>query len=210
MRYLTLIFLASLCFTWTSCSNSSKKNKDQVETADTSAVIFPDDTRDLTEVITRFVRAYSSQDNQKANALIHPDLGLYIIYRPGAADTYTHVDSLDFNKPIPEFYPYVKFSNAYTPQFDALPVFDCGSNRWDKLGFYCDTTQQASQLTKIAAFEHDFGQKSEAEVAEIEALEQDTYRVILTQEDNLIFHVKKYQDKWYIFVLDRAYGGCDA
>lgn len=164
----------------------------------------------MTETIIRFSEAYIAQNNEEANALIHPELGLYIIYRPGAANTYEKVDRIDFNDPFPEYFPYTTFESDYILTFEELPVFDCGKERWNKLGFFCDTTTQANDLTEIASFDHEFNGIDDAALAEIEQLENDTFRVILTKDENLIFHIKQYQGKWYVFVLDRAYGWCDA
>ncbi|WP_437919358.1 hypothetical protein [Sphingobacterium sp. LRF_L2] len=206
------LFLALFCITigLTSCTSSNKKAEENNKDSVTSTALPNADKQQLTELITRFVRAYISQDNQKANALIHPDLGIYIIYRPGAMDTYQHVDSLDFQRSIPEHFPYSTFENDYVLQFDSLPVFDCAEEKWNKYGFFCDTTVQADQLTQIASFKHEFKEINDRTLAEIKQVEKNTYRVILTKNENLIFHVKKYEGSWYIFVLDRAYGWCDA
>jgi len=207
MRKLMLAFCCAAMLL-SSCNRTQKKTEETKDSVADSMQLA--DTQAISEVITRFARAYMSQDNQKANALIHPDLGLYIIYRPGAMDTYEHVDSIDFQKPVPEHFPYTSFENDYVLTFGEVPTYDCGGEKWDKLGFFCDTTQQAHQLSEIAAFKQEFKEIDEAAVAEIKNLEKDTYRVVLTHAENLIFHVKKYQGTWYVFVLDRAYGWCDA
>ncbi|MFD2596963.1 hypothetical protein [Sphingobacterium griseoflavum] len=206
MRNLMLAFCCAAMLL-SSC-NRTKKTEETKNTVTDSAQLA--DTQAITEVITRFARAYMSQDNEKANALIHPDLGLYIIYRPGAMDTYEHVDSIDFKNPVPEHFPYTTFENDYVLTFGEVPTYDCGGEKWDKLGFFCDTTKQANQLAEIAAFKQEFKEIDEAAVAAIKNLEKDSYRVVLTQDENLIFHVKKHQGAWYILVLDRAYGWCDA
>lgn len=203
------IFMCCYVILMASCTSSNKKNEESKDAIDKTA-LSPEDTLGISEVITRFTRAYLSQDNEKANALIHADLGLYVIYRPGASDTYARVDSINFSRPIPKYFPYTTFENDYAPTFEKLPVFDCGEERWDKLGFFCDTTAQANQLTTIATFDHEFNGISDDELEEVKLLEKDTFRVILAKDENLIFHVKKYDHKWYIFVLDRAYAGCDA
>jgi len=169
-----------------------------------------DEAQAMTEVITRFTRAYLSQDNEKANALIHPDLGLYIIYRPGAMDDYKRVDRLDFKKPVPEHFPYTSFENDYVLSFGEIPQYDCGGEKWDKLGFFCDSTKQANQLSQIIASKQEFEKIDASTISTIKELEKDSYRVVLTNAENLIFHIKKYEGTWYVIVLDRAYGWCDA
>ncbi|MCA5006578.1 hypothetical protein [Sphingobacterium bovistauri] len=195
------------------CNEVKKSDKEQ--TRDTAMVVVPvtvDEQNQLAEVITRFARAYASKDNAKANALLHPDLGIHIIYRPGAADTFVKVDSLDFSKPVPEVYAYPEFSADYALAFDKLPTYDCGTEKWDILGFYCDTTSHPNQLSNIAAFEDEFEEDkfSEDDLIKLEVAEKESYRVIITADIPLIFHVRKYKGAWYVTTLDRAYAGCDA
>lgn len=198
-----------------SCNQKSKTT--QTDQQDSIVVVSPttiEEKNQLAEVITRFVRAYASKDNSKANALIHPSLGIYIIFRPGAADNFVHVDSLDFARSVPEVYAYGDFSTEHALTFESLPVFDCGTEKWDKQGFFCDTTAHPNQLSNIAAFEEQFNETeySDEELEELEKSEKESYRVIVTGNavDPLIFHVRKYQGSWYVTTLDRAYGGCDA
>ena len=205
-----IILMITLFF---SCNQGNKSKK--VDTVDSADVVFPvtiDDQNQLSEVITRFVSAYISKDNAKANALIHSDLGLYIIYRPGASDTFIKVDSLDFSKPIPEVFAFPDFTTEYSLTFEKLPSFDCGTEKWDKTGFYCDTTSHPYQLSNIAAFEDEFDEDrfSEDDLAKLEIAEKESYRIIVTADYPLIFHVRKYKGMWYVTTLDRAYAGCDA
>ncbi|SJN21101.1 hypothetical protein [Sphingobacterium sp. JB170] len=207
----TLLALFGALLLLVSCNSSSKNNADAQGTVDSVVnVDSAHDARQLNEVITRFARAYISQDSQKANKLVHPDLGLYIIYRPGAMDTYYHADSLDFENPVPRHYPYPTITNDYPLSFQELPVFDCATDQWDKQGFIADTTKNADQLTYIAEFRHEFEEVTDGELAQIKSFERGSYRIVLTSGENLIFHVKKHEGSWYVIVIDRAYGTCDA
>ncbi|MBE8721508.1 hypothetical protein [Sphingobacterium pedocola] len=204
------IFCATLLFS--SCNQNRSKEQ---ETEDSTQIKVPqshEEIQQFREVVTRFVRAYISQDNRKANALLHPDLGFTVIYRPGVADVFAKVDSIDFAHPVPAYFPYPIFSNDYVLTFESLPTFDCGTEKWSKEGFFCDTTSHPDQLSRIAAFQKEFNKQelSEAQIEEIKAAEKKSYRVILTGRDPLIFHLQQQEGAWYITVLDRAYAGCDA
>lgn len=204
---LTLMTLIISC-------NQGKKT-DKVTSQDSIAVVTPttmDEQNQLSEVITRFARAYTSKDNAKANALIHPELGIYIIYRLGASDTFVKMDSLDFSQPVPEVFAYPDLKLDYSLAYEALPSFDCGTEKWNKLGFICDTTAHPNQLSNIAAFEDEFEEDkfSEDDLIKIEIAEKESYRIIITAQHPLIFHVRKYNNAWYVTTLDRAYAGCDA
>ncbi|TJY67875.1 hypothetical protein FAZ19_01015 [Sphingobacterium alkalisoli] len=193
---------------------NQNKSKEQ-ETQDSTYIKAPqtmEEVQQLSEVVTRFVRAYINQDNEKANALIHPKLGFTVIHRPGVADVFTKVDSIDFGTPVPAHFPYPTFSNDYVLTFETLPTFDCGTEKWSKEGFFCDTTAHPDQLSRIALFQREFNQEefSDAEIDAIKNAERKSYRVILTAKDPLIFHLQHEEGVWYITVLDRAYAGCDA
>lgn len=206
-----LAFACSLLFS--ACNQ--KKTKETTAASDSTRTSVPKaELSNISEVITRFVRAYNSQDNQKANALIHRDLGLTIIYRPGVTDRFIRVDSLDFNQPVPAYYAYPKVDNSYALTFDTLPTFDCGTEKWSKEGFICDSTSTANStiLANIAKFEAEFDSIAfdTARKTAISKAEDQSYRVILTTAEPLIFHVKQYNGAWYVTLLDRAYAGCDA
>lgn len=209
------IIIALIALIITSSCNQKVKEK-ETEITDSVTVITPEtvvEENQLAEVITRFVRAYSSKDNAKANALIHPDLGIYIIYQPGASKDFVRQDSLDFSNPIPKHFAYPSFSTEYALTFEKLPQYDCGITKWDKLGFMCDTTSHPKELSNIAAFQQEFNEKisSDEELEELERSEQESYMVIVTQDvDPLVFQVRKFKGAWYVTALDRAFASCDA
>lgn len=195
-----------------SCGQGQKKEIQKKDSVEVVAPVTIQEQNELSEVITRFVRAYISKDSQMVNALINPDLGFTVIYRPGAADSFVKIDSIDFNKPIPDYFPYPNILNEYVLVYEKLPEYDCGTEKWNKLGFICDTTSHPNQLSNIVAFEKEFDEAtfSEEQLEEIEKAEQESFRVILTSATPLVFHVQKYKGRWYVTTLDRAYAGCDA
>lgn len=198
------------------CNNSGKKDQNNKQEVERPSLDQPEEIQQISEVITRFARAYLSQDAHKTNRLIHPEHGIAIIYRPGAMDTFAVVDSINYTQPVPEPYDYTVFENNTTLAFESLPEFDCGTMRWDKLGFYCDTTANSvtQHLRSIAEFQEEYNEVAfTPEIsAQIDTLETSSYRVILNpdEDDFLIFHVKKFDTGWYVTLLDRAYAGCDA
>lgn len=210
--YLTVV--VSIFLALSACIQRNQESSTDV-VQDSTVGFMPtthEEVQGISEVITRFVRAYASRDNGKANRLIHPDLGLYIIYRPGVADSFIRIDSLDFNAPIPDYYPFPSLQIEHASTFDQLPVFSCDDFTWDKAGFICDTSSHPLQLMQIALFENEFneGTYSTTDIKYLEDKAKNSFRVIVTAEDPLIFHVQYYEGAWYVTVLDRAYAGCDA
>lgn len=211
-----ILFFVALTLFLGSCNNKQKQASGATDTVTRVALDNPEKIQQISEVITRFVRAYQSQDNGKANALIHPDHGIAIVYRPGAMDNFTVVDSLDFSKPVPESYPYTTFPNDKVLTFEALPEFQCDTDKWTKLGFFCDSTStsKTNVLETIAKFQDEYNEVKfdDTMKAQISNLENGSFRVILNpaKEHFLIFHVKQFDGAWYVTLLDRSYGNCDA
>ncbi|HMR18042.1 MAG TPA: hypothetical protein PKA53_01970 [Sphingobacterium sp.] len=213
MRRLYFLPFIAMLFIFAACNRGNEKaDTDSQDSIAGIVLTTEEDIAGISEVITRFVRAYTSKDNEKVNRLIHPDLGLYVIYRPGVADNFVKTDSINFASPVPDYYPFPDLTNAYALTFEKLPVFSCDDFTWDKEGFICDTTLHPTQLTQIAIFENEFneGTYSRKALETLENNEKASFRVVVTAENPLIFHVQCYEGAWYVTVLDRAYGGCDA
>lgn len=192
----------------------NQKGSSTTEKKDSVAVVKPivQEDSSLQSIIYAFLEAYENKSNEGINKLIHPDLGLTVIYRPGVADVFSQVDTFNYEKPIPNYWGYEPVKNDFSIAFDSLPEYDCGLEKWDKLGLYCDTISHPNQLSQIINFEMEFeAVKYTPEFIDAIKLEEaESYRVILTSENPLIFHVRRYQGNWYVTVLDRAYAGCDA
>ncbi|MGO1787249.1 MAG: hypothetical protein ACTHZ1_08840 [Sphingobacterium sp.] len=208
--------ILSLTLLLGACHSSGNRDQSSQQDVVRPNLDHPEEIQQISEIITRFARAYLSQDTQKTNRLIHPEHGIAIIYRPGAMDTFAVVDSINYTQPVPEPYDYTVFENNTTLTFEALPEFDCGTMRWEKLGFYCDTTASSvtQHLARIAEFQEEYNEGSFTQEirAQIDNLETGSYRVILNpdEDDFLIFHVKKFDTGWYVTLLDRAYASCEA
>jgi len=213
MRNIISMALVAMFFFY-SCNQTTKTNKETKDSVATTVSINErDSSNSIDQVVRSFATAYANKSNTGVNALIHPDLGLKIIYRPGAADTYLRVDSIDFAKPIPNYFPYPTIINNFSKlNYETIPVFDCGLEKWNKTGMFCDTITHPNQLSTIIDFERDYEPKkySNALIKEIKAQEKDSYRVVITTEIPLVFHLTKYQGAWYVTVLDRAYASCEA
>ncbi len=199
-----------------SCNNSQKSASAQQDTVTRARLNKPEEIQQISEVITRFARAYLSQDNEKVNALIHPQHGLAVIYRPGVMDDFILVDSFDFKSPVPESYPYVTFENDKMLTFEPLPEFLCDTDKWTKYGFSSDTTATSVThlLDTIMKYQGEYNEVKYDDTVKTKAsvLEDGSYRVILNPSDEhfLIFHVKQFDGAWYVTLLDRSYGNCDA
>lgn len=224
-----LFFFVLICITMgmMSCRNNKKEDKaikiaqDSVQTdtlskTDTTTMdVKKEKIETLEEVLEKIGKAYVDQDNKTINNYIHAKLGLYIIYRPGALDSYVHQYSFNFSKPVPEYHSYEKLSDKGPLKSDKLPVFDCGTMKWDKLGFYYDRKTRPNELSQTAKFMNEIldAKITQKELQQLRNIETRSYRAIMTSnegEEPFVFHLTKEGEKWYITVIDRAYAGCDA
>jgi len=227
MRNLFFFVLICLSIGVISCRNNKKEDKavkiaqdsiplDTISKPDTiEKEVKKEDTETLEEVLEKIAKAYTDQDSKTINNYIHPKLGIYIIYRPGALDSYVHQNSFNFSKPVPEYHSYEKLSYKGPLKAGKLPVFDCGTMKWDKLGFFYDKKSRPNELSQTAKFMNEIldAKINKTELQRLRNIETRSYRAIMTSnesEEPFVFHVTKEGEKWYITVIDRAYAGCDA
>jgi len=224
-KIMGLLFLSIILFD--SCNRTVDKKEREQDSTDTiisdslpkviDSIAVPqqeiaqDEPIDM--AISKIVSAYNKQDSKALNSYIDKTIGLYTIYRPGVQAIYVHATSLDFNHPIPEYYPYSPSNFSGKVTFGILPVYDCGKEAWNKKGLFCNNKQHPTELSQTAKFMNEIldSKISGAEIQKLKALDAKSYRVILTDKNApLIFHITKQGKQWVLTVLDRAYGGCDA
>ena len=227
MRNLFFFVLICLSIGVISCRNNKKEDKavkiaqdsiplDTISKPDTiEKEVKKEDTETLEEVLEKIAKAYTDQDSKTINNYIHPKLGIYIIYRPGALDSYVHQSNFNFSKPVPEYHSYEKLNYKGPLKAGKLPVFDCGTMKWDKLGFFYDKKSRPNELSQTAKFMNEIldAKINKTELQRLRNIETRSYRAIMTSnesEEPFVFHVTKEGEKWYITVIDRAYAGCDA
>lgn len=212
------LFLGLVTFLVASCQNNQKREEqdiDPVEKTTDSLEQIAADTANrpfISATVQQFIQAYNTQNNQAVNELIHPEVGITVIHRPGAIDRFNKLDKFDFEDPVPSYYPYVTAEHAYTITYGAIPIFSCETESWNKQGLFVDDTEQPNRLMTIAEHEDKYEDiKVDAERRNhIEKAEKDSHRVVLTTDTPLVFYVKEIDGKWYVTVLDRAYGDCSA
>ncbi|UIR55687.1 hypothetical protein LZQ00_15630 [Sphingobacterium sp. SRCM116780] len=219
---LCLIFVVLLA----SCNRTAEKKERQLDSIDTIAkdtlvkpvdsVSIPEETskgESLQQAISAITHAYNTQDTKTLNQYIDNKIGFYTIYRPGVQEIYVHASAIDFNHPIPDYYPYPKSNFSGKVIFGQLPIYDCGKESWNKKGLFCNNKQHPTALSHTAKYMNEILESkiSETEMQKLKALEAKSYRVILAEKNaSFVFHITQSGDKWILTVIDRAYGGCDA
>ena len=161
-------------------------------------------------MIIKTIKAYQNQDEETLNSLVLKDFGIAFVHRPGAMDDIVFSDKISFNNPIPDYYPYdVDIEIDCKINFETLPDFDCGTEKWSKPhGIYCDTTNRSEQLSAIAKFRNEYTESnfSAAEIKNIEEVEKASHKVIvLGKKGNYFkFFLTFKENKWYLTIIDRT------
>ncbi|MFD2598270.1 hypothetical protein ACFSQ3_04840 [Sphingobacterium corticis] len=216
-----LLTILSICLIGIAVSCNNSKKQDETDPVSDSSLLVNEpssgvadsaDRKYIADMVIAFIKAYNERDNAKIKSFINTDAGLMIIHRPGAMDWFEKVSVLDFNKPIPSYYPYASAENNYSVEYDVAPTFDCSLEKWSKEGLIIDLTTQTNFLGPIAVSlkEFDDVELDPDYEAQIELAEKDSYRVVLTTKTPLIFHVKQIDNSWYVTILDRGYADCGA
>lgn len=219
MRNIFFLFLLTFIWICASCNNTKKQESSESDmdstvlmNDDLSNANINSDRRFVSDMVTAFIKAYNERDNEKINSYIHPEAGIIFIHRPGAMDWFEKVSKIDFDSPVPSYYPYASAENDYEIKYEVAPKYDCGSEKWNKMGLFIDLTTATNLLKPIANNLNEFEdvQLDPNYLKQIETAEKDSYRVVLTTPTPLIFHVKQFGNNWYVTILDRGYADCGA
>lgn len=172
------------------------------------------------QVVNQVIAGFQQRDNSKINSLIHRDIGLYVMYRPGVMDTYNRTERLDFNAPIPGYLPYespsrnaLKRYNKVT-RYNITPRFDCDKERWNMTGLFVGRTGENHLLSESAKWlkKYEIPDLPDKDIAAMKRVESVSRRVVLIADDDssLVFHLSHIRGKWYLTLLDRLSDDCSA
>lgn len=167
---------------------------------------------DLEDSIAKVIKAFTYKASD-INAMIHPETGVFIIYRPGVFNTYLKINTIDFNTPG-QYLPYADVEPTYNVKYEPLPTYSCGKEKWSKTGLYCDLTTRDHLLSTTASNleKYELGTIDNATMEAFKTLEQNSHRIVLTDKDDnaLIFYLTRIKNKWYLTILDTVSGDCSA
>ncbi len=160
------------------------------------------------------IEAMERLDEAALNSFVNHELGVTIIYLPGAIETIARLDSISFDSGMfGEGWAEWHFADFEvrdkTIRYETLPEFDCNDEKWDKSpGIYCDTTVVARQVSDLAFMRtRDFGDTwAEGEIAELRKLEDDSRKFVAIGErgqysGNFIFYLTRRDGNWWLSVI---------
>jgi hypothetical protein len=194
--------------------------------------------KSLEEAIHKIISAYSNKDMKTLNAFVLKDFGVGIISRPGSTNLmylYRELDSENslggerYSELPPEELER-ELSIKLSPEgveerfsfcdklggkeilFGELPSYDC--EQWDKPdGMYC--AEVRPELAKLAKITNEFvGDEiiSEKAIKKLKEIDGKIHKVIAMGADGCVFafYLAYFNNKWYLVVIDKAIGNCDA
>jgi len=168
----------------------------------------------LEKSILKVIKAFNDKDASSLHKMIHKDYGLTVVFRSGVFDEFKTIDKIDFSNPVPSSWPYPEVTSPSGLTYEATPVYDCGSETWDKKGLFCDTSSPDGLLLRTVHILKKYAEidTDPAIVEKFKALESISRRVVLIDKDgkSLIFSLSLIKGKWYITALDRVSGDCSS
>lgn len=190
-----------------------QKNKFLLFIVLTSIILFSTESfcqtdKELENTIFSILKAYSDKDTATLNIFINEETGLYVLFRRGVFDEFEKTMQIDFDKPVPEYFPYFGFEMFGKIQYEALPQFDYETESWDKFGLYVDTTYVDNLLSKTAKNLVEYRSDNiEANlIRQFEEIESKSFRIILVDQKGgeFIFYLTKLNGKWVLTIIDRV------
>ncbi|MFD2586027.1 hypothetical protein ACFSQJ_03750 [Croceitalea marina] len=169
---------------------------------------------DFESAIVKLVTAFKEKDQATVNGFVSKKQGVIIVFRFGIFDQYQKTAILDFETPVPDYFPYYDFSTDYRVSFEPLPSYDCETFEWTKTGMYCDTTKTSHLLSKTAKNLNTYmdANISEKEIKSFEKLEKNSHRIVVCDrtEGEFIFYLTRLDKRWYLTLIDRVTTDCSS
>ena len=167
------------------------------------------------QTVSAVIQAFSNQDSVAINQLIDKKTGVYLLYREGVFDNYTHLSQIAFHD---ESFPQVMFSYAKgipstSLRYAKLPTYQCEPGQWNKKGLFVDTTKTSHLLSSICKSRNklvpdNIEPKTITAYYQLEGLSR---RVVLSvNELELVFYVSYIKGKWYLTIVDHVTSDCSA
>jgi hypothetical protein len=163
------------------------------------------------------VEHFAKKNIAGINKYINPEIGVYIITRPGAMDVLSHEKKFDPTESFPYSYPYNDTTQLkkYSLKYGTAPKFDCGTEKWNKKGFIADSSIKYKRISDLMRFrsKYEDDKYSKKDFDKICALEKNSRKIVFTdisEKRGLVFHLTFLNGKWYLYLIDTVVSDCGA
>jgi len=160
----------------------------------------------LSDIVTKIIR----KDSVGLARYVDKKTGIYLIYRIGIQDTYSHYTSIGFKD---SSYPRVLFSSTDLTRnlplkYGRLPEYADG--KWNKKGAYTDTKLKHQLLTETALSmkRNEICEISQPELRALTEVEAKSRRVVIVENDfrYLCVYLMYIDNKWVLTIFDALTG----
>ncbi|MFS4491426.1 hypothetical protein [Maribacter sp. 2308TA10-17] len=167
----------------------------------------------IRDILQLSADANVSEINKK---YIHPEFGVYDVFRIGVPDTFEQHFSISFSFPAGQ--NSSRYPNLMEITEIAIPkevvkynaIFDCNEMVWDRAGLFVTDSISYPRISKILkqpVFET--SKFSKSFYKQVKHIEEKSHRVVFTKLD-IVFYLTKIDGKWYLTLFDRVTTDCSA
>jgi hypothetical protein len=160
----------------------------------------------LNDIVSKII----SKDSVGLANYVDKQTGIYLIYRVGLQDTYSHYTTIGFKD---SSYPRILFSltglTRHLPlKYGRLPEYAGG--KWNKKGAYADTklTHQLLTETALSMKRNEICEISQPELRALTEVEAKSRRVVIVENDSryLCLYLMYINNKWVLTIFDALTG----
>jgi hypothetical protein len=169
------------------------------------------------KLCSEVANAFARESMADVNKYINPDVGIFVITRPGAIDDVTNQKKMDEKNPFTIKYPYKDASavKKHAVKYNEAPKFNCGTMKWNKAGFVADSVSHYNRITEIMEFriKNENAKYSAEDISKKDLIEKKIRKVVFTEiakNHGLVFYMSLINGKWYLTVVDITEGLCAA
>lgn len=162
--------------------------------------------------VNKLVTAFERGDKAQINQFIHPELGMFLVTRPGA------MSAVFSCKKIEEVYEnqFTSWIGDYLKKMPceleegATPEFDCDT--WSKEGCFIAPAQNYKGISELmnTLVEYEYADYSPKQISDAKKLEKYVSKEIVSTEAWMGMFFGNIGGKWYLLVLDAATYDCSA
>ncbi len=174
------------------------------------------DTTGLALAISQVLQGLQQQDFEKINALIHPQMGLYLQFTIGSSFSFSRVEHLEKNDNIhfSNMFASYQFADVIDCTYEPLPALICEEHTWAKTGnfYYPQFQYLRAQYQLLLQYQMISPEELKGIESELATIDQNYVGVFLLnpkEENDLLLYFKRHDDHWYLTVWDMRYF-CDA
>lgn len=162
--------------------------------------------RALNDIVAKII----AKDSAGLAAYVDKKTGIYLVYRIGLQDTYSHYTTIGFKD---SSYPRILFGTTGLTKnqpikYGRLPEYAQG--KWNKKGAYTDTKLKHQLLTQTALSmkRNEICEISQPELREMTEVEAKSRRVVIVENDKryLCLYLMYVDNKWKLTIFDALTG----